>query len=81
MDIETLFNMLDGAVGVVCHVQGRRISVWHGGNSVNVYDADGVPVDAWESSSWSNGDPAPMTDAEFRRLAIEHVEGGRHGAQ
>lgn len=74
MDIETLFNMLDGSIYVVCHKSERGkiplISVWYGGGTVTVYNGRGEAIDAWTNSE-------PMTKPAFTKLANEHVSYSR----
>jgi len=68
MDLLTLFDVFDGAHGVVVHDFFGLISVWNGGSTVNIYDPFGRCVDCWTGHE--------MDHQSFQRQAIEHVETG-----
>ena len=68
MNIAQLKEVLDGCEGVVVHEDAGLLSVWTGGATVNVYDAEGACLDCWTRYD--------MDGHEVRATAIQHIEGG-----
>ena len=65
--IGRLFDVFDGARGVVVHEAAGLVSVWSGGSPVPIYcAASGEVLDAWTQYD--------MDAQGFQAAAIEHVK-------